>query len=573
MDPRFYAPKPRWKLLISITLVTLFIHGLGIVGIKNYSFYSQQPNTSISQHLTDDSYDSMQLVLKKNKELEKIFSRLMAKSILPNEVQFDLNNPDNDFAPLSSSNFDLNPALIEASRIQKINLPLSEQDFANCIQPSSLTPEKIQPLETETFFNPATCYQQIDERSSSDNKQPLRHIFQQTSLVDHFDSHTLLSHLDENMDAAHPNEPTLFSSNGSQYDENATDESQATIASSSDFIIDVEYASRLDQKGFLFKLTLTPKPYKKFKRIKQNIFFLIDRSRSISSKNFQASKEAVADALDYLHVGDSFNILFFDNKTTKLSPINLPCTSKNIELARHFLSHQKHGGFFSSTDLYSSLDKIIPDVVESDEVNSAILISEGNTYIKKHKRRKTLNFWSQKNRGKISLFTLATGENVNLPMLDLLSILNKGSLRVAKFSETISSELTNLVQSLHSPIGKDIIVTALPHNQQAHMEIYPTQERLPNLYENLQYVLYGSIDQPCDFSIFLQGRYYDHWLDIKKSVAFSKGTLNDDDQLKKGVLLHQAYQEYAQFLQSGHPEFLQKVKVLLEPTNLPLAFE
>ena len=158
-------------------------------------------------------------------------------------------------------------------------------------------------------------------------------------------------------------------------------------------------------------------------------------------------------------------------------------------------------------------------------------------------------------------------------MLDLLSTLNKGFLRVAKSSESISDELKTLIQALHSPIGRDLTVAAHPHDSRAHIEIYPTQERLPDLYENLQYVLYGSIDQPSDFSIFLQGRHTDHWLDIKKSIALSKGTLSDDAQLKKGILLQLAYQEYEQFLNSGRPEFLQKAKALLEPTNLPLAFE
>ena len=111
---------------------------------------------------------------------------------------------------------------------------------------------------------------------------------------------------------------------------------------------------------------------------------------------------------------------------------------------------------------------------------------------------------------------------------------------MASSEETIKAELLMLVQALRSPIGKDLIITALPHKPHASIEVYPAQERLPNLYENLEYVLYGSIDQSSDFTLFLQGRYYDHWLDIKKSISLSKGTLADNATLRKGILLQKS---------------------------------
>lgn len=214
-----------------------------------------------------------------------------------------------------------------------------------------------------------------------------------------------------------------------------------------------------------------------------------------------------------------------------------------------------------------------PEIVKEDEVNIAILISDGDTFINKHKQRKTLNYWSQKNNGKVSLFSLAVGKNRNIALLDLLSTFNKGFLRAAYSPESISQELLMIVQSLRSPIGKDLIVTGLPHHRDASLKIFPEQQRLPNLYENLEYVLYGTIDQASDFTLFLQGRYYDHWLDIKKSISLSRGTLRENSQLKKGLDLQRAYGEYEQYLRSGHPEFLEKAKGLLEPLNLPLAFE
>lgn len=541
--------------------------------IKDFSFPSPTFFMPKQSHIGENSFDLYtKSIKKKNQDLENIFSRLMAKSILPNDVKFDFKDLDSSFIPDEGVNLNINELSLENQISIDKNATLSYQEI--------LPAQNFSLLDSLTHanFDEDIFYDLVDSKESECAIEKIeahlyaKAVFPQLSFADILDSSSLTSNLDPSVQTIGLNEPILPSSENfflDDFDPNI----KRVIATSSDFMVHVEYAPQLNKEGFIFKLTLSPKPYKHFKRIKQNFFFLIDRSHSISLKSYEAAKEAVSLALDYLHPGDTFNILIFDDKVVKYSNNNISSSPKNISLAKQFLKNQKHGGFFATTDLYSSLDKIIPEAVEEDEVNTAILLSDGDTYINKQKQRKTLNFWSQKNKGKVSLFTLAIGKQNNLPLLDLLSTFNKGTLRIAQSKEGIAHELLTLVQSLHSPIGKDLIVTALPHEPHATIEIYPVQERLPNLYENLEYVLYGTLSQSSDFTLFLQGRYYDHWLDIKKTISLSKGMLADDSSLKKGVLLQKAYLEYEQFLRSGHPKFLDKARKLLEPIQLPLAFE
>lgn len=524
-------------------------------------------------HLGEDTLNFYaQSVKKKNQELENVFNRLMAQSVLPKDVKFDFKDLDTSFVSKESNLDDLEDVGFEGDLKSQINPSFSFQEIAPLAETSIIDTLSKESSAVKVAYEPKELGLLNSSQESLSESKISGEVFQHSSLVDLVDPSALTSHLDPDFQAVGLKEPTLPSSEN-YFNENNEEDSKRILATSSDFMVNVEYMPQLNEDGFIFKISLCPKPYKHFKRIKQNFFFLVDRSHSITPKNYIAAKDAVSAALEYLHPGDTFNILIFDGKVVKLSPQNMDWSPKNVELARQFLKNQKHGGFFATTDLYSSLDKIIPEAVEENEVNSAILLSDGDTYINKQKQRKTLNYWSQKNKGKVSLFTLAIGKQNNLPLLDLLSILNKGSLRVANTKDTISMQLINLIKALRSPIGKDLIVTALPHNSNASVQIYPSQERLPNLYENLEYVLYGSINQSSDFTLFLQGRYYDHWLDIKKSISLSKATLTDDISLKKGVLLQKAYQEYEQFLRSGHPEFLEKAKKLLQPIQLPLAFE
>lgn len=568
-----YTPKIRWKTLTLVSTITLLIHLYALYLFKDYSFSFLSFTTPTQAHISEDSLDLYSKSIKKrNQDLEHIFTKLSAKSIAPSDVKFNFHDLDKSSIPTKLTSIDTKPTPLNEYPLHNEDFNFSFDEATQFEQSSILNSLAFIEKNLETSFEPNSLYyleQNIFANESSDQSA---NIFKHSSLIDIFDGESFTASLNNFTPIIKLNEPTLPSSENDSV-QTTPSETARIIANSSDFLVDVEYAPQLNRTGFIFKIALKPKPYKQFKRIKQNFFFLIDRSHSIPQKYYQAAKDAVAEVLHYLHDDDTFNILIFDDKVTKFSSKNLSCSEKNIALAELFLKTQKHGGIFATTDLYSSLDKIIPEEIKDDEINTAILLSDGDTYINKQKKRKTLNYWTQKNKGKISLFCLAIGKVQNIALLDLLSIFNKGFLRAAFSDEAIKGQLVNLVQSIRSPIGKDLIVTGLPHNRSAKLNIYPSHERLPNLYENLEYILYGSLDQASDFTLFLQGRYYDQWLDIKKSISLSKATLSDGAQLKKGILLQEAYQEYEQYLRSGHPEFLENAKSLLEPVKIPVAFD
>jgi len=118
---------------------------------------------------------------------------------------------------------------------------------------------------------------------------------------------------------------TIEKHQSSYYDNHAknySDKHKSTIghiASSEDFTVNVEYAPVNQGKGYLFKIELDPKNDIQFRRIKQNVTFLIDRSYSIEKNRFEMTKIAVTEAIRALSPDDSFNIIVFDQHTTKLS--------------------------------------------------------------------------------------------------------------------------------------------------------------------------------------------------------------------------------------------------------------
>lgn len=100
MSFRPYQSKIRWKLLASIAASTLVLHVWAIILIKNLTFTSHSFSIPKQNHLAEDSLDlSSQTTKKRNQDLEHIFSRLMAKDVLPHDVKFDFNDLDPSSIP------------------------------------------------------------------------------------------------------------------------------------------------------------------------------------------------------------------------------------------------------------------------------------------------------------------------------------------------------------------------------------------------------------------------------------------------------------------------------------------
>ncbi len=341
-----------------------------------------------------------------------------------------------------------------------------------------------------------------------------------------------------------------------------------TLAGSEHFDINVEYAPKRHRPGYVFKITFSPKEEIDFKRIRQNIFFLIDRSNSIPRARYALNKQAVSASLDYLKEGDTFNILIFDGRVVRMALDPVPWSDETVAEARAFLDRHGHGGHFAATELYASLGKIIPQDVSDHEVNTAILLSDGDTYLSQEKQRQMIGGWTKLNAGKVSLYCVASGTGNNLPLLDLISSFNQGRLIYSQDHNELTPMMKNLIETIHAPIGKDMVATAITADKQTNILLQPKAVRLPDLYQYRPFVVYGSTNRLTDFVLFLQGKYYDQRFDIKKKISFANLPIGSFsiERTWTQLLAHECYSSY---LEDGNREHLEVAKQLLLPLNLP----
>lgn len=346
------------------------------------------------------------------------------------------------------------------------------------------------------------------------------------------------------------------------------------LANSENFSVDIKFYRRFAGRGYLFEARFRPKPEVGFQKLAQSYLFLIDRSNSISPARFAAFKKSVAEALKLLTSDDRFNIAFFDRRLTRFALESTPCTPDNLAAAQSFLDGEKSGGFFASTDLYTSLDRILPLKKADEEITSAIILTDGDTHLSRERQRRTIAEWSRKNGGNLSLFAVACGRGNNLALMELLSFFNKGRLSYCSSEAELPELVKNLLLSLHYPIGRDMQATIASSLAPSAPEILPSSGQFPNLQRAGTFSIVGVCEEPGDFYLYLQGRHRDAWLDIKQRVdSIAASEIGEPSaELERRYLVLKAFEHYSTYLQTAQNSELRAAKQLLQALGYFSAF-
>lgn len=338
------------------------------------------------------------------------------------------------------------------------------------------------------------------------------------------------------------------------------------------FNIDVQVAADPEGSGYIFSLALTPIAELKEEQMKQNFYFLIDRSNSIDKQRFQAFKKATMRALASLKEGDYFNIIVFERKIKRLSEKNLPVTKRSILVAEEFLAKEEYGGLFAATEIYPLLEKVIPSDIPDNEVHTALLLTDGKTLLNLKKQQRAILEWTETNSGKVCLYTAAAGIDNNLTLLDLLSTCNRGSLIYSRTQAAFPRKLIKAISSLRAPLVKDINLQAIALKTEHQVQLYPPGYRSPTLYQKQPYIIVGKTDKLSNFTLLMDGRNGDRLITMKKEIVFTEAK-KGKALLEKRWAIQDAHVSYEQFLKDGKKDHLKKAQETLKAYGGELAFE
>lgn len=332
-----------------------------------------------------------------------------------------------------------------------------------------------------------------------------------------------------------------------------------------DFDLDIAFLPHPEGTGYIFSLTLNPNFDISQYSLKHDITFILDRT--VRKHRFNVFTRAVTKALSCLQRGDTFNIYVVDDKLTRFNTHNVSVMPKTIHAAEAFLEKQSAHALYARGDIYSSLEKILPEITEDTSVHTAIVISDGISQLSTRKQQRVLKNWIEKNDGKVCIYTAAVGEQNDLMMLDFLSSISGGKLLWSETHAAFPRKLAKCVLDLKDPLATELVITAHPADPSAQIHLaQPSSHAMPTLFSHQPYTILGSIDKPGPFELTIQGRHRDQWIAIKKRVCFTEG-VKADRQLLTEWSAQKAQKSYAQFLAEGKPALLKEAREILKKAH------
>lgn len=343
-----------------------------------------------------------------------------------------------------------------------------------------------------------------------------------------------------------------------------------TLSWSESFDLEVEILEQKDQE-ILFAVTLFPKRNVAFKNIPQNIHFLIDTANGIQAARLKSTKYAVQRAISYLEKEDAFSIIGFDGKMVRMSPECIYPNTKGKNLAKSFLQSLQLGNIFSFSDPYKPLYRLLHEETDPNVLSNIILITNGDGLFTKEKSQKFIKEFTQTNRKKFSLFCLAIDQDAKIPLMNALAEFNQGVLYTSPTKGGLKRRLCKLVKSIQSPIAKNIHATAISRGKNQSIELLPSNNRIKNLYANGPLVLVGKTDRKKPFTLVIQGKALDGWIQIQKEVNLAKAG-SASSYLKEEWTVQNALKEYERYFETGSKSHIQNGNKLLVSNELEPLF-
>jgi hypothetical protein len=301
---------------------------------------------------------------------------------------------------------------------------------------------------------------------------------------------------------------------------------------STEFRTEVEVIAKPNAKGYYFALKLSPFFPEELKRIKQNIYFVIDECRTITKERSKAFKKAILRALPYLYPDDSYNVICFDKHFEKLSSLNLYYSKDSYDKTKRFLDNVSEGSLSPPQD-YSKILSYISENFESDpsEINVVILMTDGSAYKAHHlQQEKVLNF-TKANNNQFVVYTVTSAQHNYLSGLDLVSFLNKGQMLHSNTNAALPRQLALLIKKLRYPIATNLHLTTLSSTTD-NLHFYPGSDHFENFYGHKPLIIYGEADSLAEFEFMIQGKADDEWVNITQSVNLMQGLPGDRELLR-----------------------------------------
>jgi hypothetical protein len=310
-----------------------------------------------------------------------------------------------------------------------------------------------------------------------------------------------------------------------------------TTILTSDFHHDVEVIAAPDGLSYYFCVKVSPYYPEEQRKIHQNVYFVIDQSRTIAEERFETFKKSILRAIPYLGPDTSYNIIVLNKHFDLMSLKNISTDHDSSELAKNFLDKISYS-FMASPQEYTHLINYLKNKfpAKERELNTVILLSDGAVYKNFPMNKQQLHALCHSNPHQYQIYTVAAGQDNYLNALEMLAFHNDGQLLYSRTHAALPRQLAILVKNLRHPIATHLHISAI-RNETDELNFFPPSGQLPALFADQPLKIYGKTSTLQNFDLMIQGKADEEWINISQSINLRQAKRGDRELIHQVQLM------------------------------------
>ena len=257
------------------------------------------------------------------------------------------------------------------------------------------------------------------------------------------------------------------------------------------------YRPEKDENGF-FMLLVSPKvAFSDRELLDKDILFVLDTSGSMEGEKIEQAKDALKYCIDRLRRGDRFNIITFSTETRMFNPDFVDADDYRADARLYVDRIEAKGG----TNIYEALTDALKIKSEEGRPASIVFLTDGLPTVGETDPGRIVNHVSERNTGRVRIFTFGVGYDVNTMLLDKIAQMSRSVSDYIEPDEHIEQKISAFYDKIRYPVLTDL---SLDYQGQRVEDVYP--RHLPDLFKGSQLTVFGRYDRQRKARIVLKGK-------------------------------------------------------------------
>ncbi|XP_003473567.3 inter-alpha-trypsin inhibitor heavy chain H5 [Cavia porcellus] len=225
----------------------------------------------------------------------------------------------------------------------------------------------------------------------------------------------------------------------------------------------------------------------------KNVVFVFDTSASMVGTKLQQTRDALTTILLDLRPQDHFSIIGFSNRIKVWKDHLVPVTPNNIIDGKFYIHLMSPSG---GTDINGALQAAIRllnnyvshNDIEERSVSLVIFLTDGKPTVGETHVPKILNNTKEAAQGRICIFTVGIGNDVDFRLLEKLSLDNCGLTRRVLEEEDAGAQLIGFYDEIRTPLLFNIRI-----DYPSGLVEHATKTVFPNYFNGSEIVIAGKL--------------------------------------------------------------------------------